>query len=115
MRLPYQTTFRHLVKVPNIVLGGPSYICRVDNESGEISFEDIRTGRRKGYSLDAPLDIYEYESDHDSSISSIAVQGLDLEGIRDMVTVHVRRVPSEEEMNPNFVKPAAQSNNPSNT
>lgn len=77
-----QTTFRQLLKVPNIDIGLGAYKWHVYED--HIEFECIEYGGKFSFGLDTVLDVVDWQ---DSS----AVYGNQVDGKKDGMTVAIKR------------------------
>jgi hypothetical protein len=70
-----KTTFRELLKIPNIVLGNGCYKWRISDDI--IIFEEIERGGKCAWHLDTLLDLSYGSYDEDSGISGMTVSFFD--------------------------------------
>lgn len=92
----FQTTFRQLLKIPNISIGLGAYKWRVYEDV--IRFEDIEYGAETEFHIDTPLTVYNGLGDDTSGVFGIRHDN----GKKDGMTVAIIRPLTPEDLNTNL-------------
>lgn len=90
MSQQFETTFRQLLKVPNIDIGLGAYNWHVYED--RIEFRCIRFGSRFSFGLDTVLSAWEHED-------NTSVYGVQVDGRKDGMTIAIHRAVTQADLN----------------